>query len=71
MPADVVDPGSGITADLNSVTVTAITGVPLGMQVELDDDDAVYYPTSGQTLGCANKGLPQMLAHPRVCPPVG
>ena len=54
MPAEVVDPGSGITADLNSVTVTAITGVPLGMQVELDDDDAVYYPTGGQTLGCAN-----------------
>lgn len=54
MPAEVVDPGSGITADLNSVTVTAITGVPLGMQVELDDDDAVYYPTGGQTLGCGN-----------------
>jgi hypothetical protein len=54
MPAEVVDPGSGITADLNSVTVTAITGVPLGMQVELDDEDAVYYPSDGQTLGCAN-----------------
>ena len=54
MPASVIDPGSGIAADLNSVTVTAITGVPLGMVVELDDDDAVYYPTSGQTLGCAN-----------------
>ena len=54
MPAEVVDPGSGLTADLSSVSVTAITGVPLGMQVELDDDDAVYYPTSGQTLGCAN-----------------
>jgi hypothetical protein len=54
LPAEVVDPGSGVTADLNSVTITAITGVPLGMQVELDDDDAVYYPTNGQTLGCAN-----------------
>ena len=54
MPAEVVDPGSGVTADLNSVTVTSITGVPLGMQVELDDEDAVYYPTGGQTLGCAN-----------------
>ena len=54
MPTEVIDPGSGITATLNSVTVTAITGVPLGMQVELDDEDAVYYPTSGQTLGCAN-----------------
>ena len=54
LPAEVVDPGSGITADLNSVTITAITGVPLGMQVELDDEDAVYYPSGGQTLGCAN-----------------
>ena len=54
LPAEVVDPGSGITADLNSVTITAITGVPLGMQVELDDEDAVYYPSDGQTLGCAN-----------------
>lgn len=54
LPAEVVDPGSGVTADLNSVTITAITGVPLGMVVELDDDDAVYYPTNGQTLGCAN-----------------
>lgn len=54
LPAQVVDPGSGITADLNSVTITSITGVPLGMQVELDDDDAVYYPSGGQTLGCAS-----------------
>ena len=54
LPAQVVDPGSGVTADLNSVTITAITGVPLGLQVELDDDDAVYYPSGGQTLGCAS-----------------
>jgi len=54
MPAEVVDPGSGISASLNSVTVTSITGVPLGLEVELDDDDAVYYPASGQTSGCAN-----------------
>lgn len=54
LPAQVVDPGSGVTADLNSVTITSITGVPLGMQVELDDDDAVYYPSDGQTLGCAS-----------------
>ena len=54
MPAEVVDPGSGVTASLNSVTVTSITGVPLGLEVDLDDDDAVYYPASGQTNGCAN-----------------
>lgn len=54
MPTEVVDPGSGLTATLNSVTVTSITGTPLGLSVELDDEDAVYYPSSGQTNGCAN-----------------
>ncbi len=53
LPQDIVDPGSGLTAALNSVTVTGITGVPLGLQVELDDPDGTYYPSSGQTTGCA------------------
>ena len=54
LPEEVIDPGSGLVADLNSVSITGITGVPLGMIVELDDDDAVYYPSDGQTLGCAS-----------------
>ena len=54
MPADVVDPGSGVSASLNSVTVTAITGVPLGLTVTLDEPDAVYEPSNGQTSGCAS-----------------
>ena len=54
MPADVIDPGSGVSASLNSVTVTAITGVPLGLEVALDESDAVYEPSNGQTSGCAN-----------------
>tara|TARA_B100000768_G_scaffold166127_1_gene169230 strand:- start:1925 stop:3934 length:2010 start_codon:yes stop_codon:yes gene_type:complete len=54
MPADVVDPGSGLTATLSSVTVTSITGVPLGLNVVLDESDAVYEPSNGQTSGCAN-----------------
>jgi len=59
MPTEVVDPGSGLTATLNSVTVTSITGTPLGLDVELDDEDAIYYPASGQTTGCANVcGIP-------------
>ena len=53
LPAEVVDPGSGVTATLNSVTITSITGVPLGLSVELDDDDSVYLPANGQTSGCA------------------
>ncbi|MFZ8836569.1 MAG: T9SS type A sorting domain-containing protein [Flavobacteriales bacterium] len=54
LPAEVVDPGSGVTAALNSVTITSITGVPIGLSVELDDADGIYYPASGQTSGCAN-----------------
>ena len=54
MPADVIDPGSGVSASLNSVTVTAITGVPLGLSVILDEPDAVYEPSNGQTSGCAS-----------------
>ena len=53
MPAEVVDPGSGVTASLNSVTITSIAGTPLGLAVELNDVDGVYYPADGQTSGCA------------------
>ena len=53
MPADVVDPGSGVSASLNTVTVTSIVGVPLGLDVVLDESDAVYEPSNGQTSGCA------------------
>lgn len=53
LPEDIVDPGSGVTASLLSITVTSITGTPLGLQVELDDSDGTYFPSSGQTIGCA------------------
>ena len=54
MPENVVDPGSGVTASLSTVTVTSITGVPLGLSVVLDESDAVYEPANGQTAGCAS-----------------
>ena len=53
LPAEVTDPGSGAVADLESVTITAIQGVPQGLTVELNDPDGVYEPASGQTSGCA------------------
>lgn len=53
LPAQVTDPGSGAVADLESVTITTITGVPIGLQVELSDPDGVYEPMAGQTSGCA------------------
>ena len=53
MPADIVDAGSGVTATLNSLTVTSISGLPLGLEVFLDEEDAIYEPAAGQNLGCA------------------
>ena len=42
-----------MTASLLSITVTSISGAPLGIQVELDDPDGTYFPSNGQTSGCA------------------
>lgn len=53
LPAQVTDPGSGAVADLESVTITAITGLPLGLEVQLSDPDGTYEPQAGQTSGCA------------------
>lgn len=53
LPENVTDPGSGISATLNSVTVTGISGLPSGLEVTLSDSDGVYEPPSGQTMGCA------------------
>jgi hypothetical protein len=53
MPAEVVDDGSGVTATLNTLTVTSITGLPIGIEVVLDEADAIYEPSAGQNLGCA------------------
>lgn len=53
LPQEITDPGSGLVATLNSVSVTNISGIPPGMQIELDDEDGVYAPSSGQNSGCA------------------
>lgn len=52
LPVSVVDPGSGLTATLNSVAVTGIQGLPQGMAVTLSEADGVYEPPAGQTEGC-------------------
>lgn len=53
LPAEITDPGSGLVATLNSVNVASITGLPPGMDIELDDPDGFYEPASGQNSGCA------------------
>lgn len=53
IPAEITDPGSGLVATLNSVTITSVTGLPPGMDLTFDDPDGVYEPAAGQTAGCA------------------
>jgi hypothetical protein len=53
LPATIVDPETSITADLLEVSITSVTGLPFGMAYSLDDEDGIYMPSEGQTLGCA------------------
>lgn len=53
IPAEITDPGSGLVATLNTVTITSVAGLPPGMDLTFDDEDGVYEPASGQTAGCA------------------
>jgi hypothetical protein len=53
MPGSVVDPGSGITATLESITITSITGLPFGLTLTPSNPNGVYYPSNGEDYGCA------------------
>jgi hypothetical protein len=53
MPPTITDPGSGTILDLVSIEVTSISGLPFGTTYTLGDDDGIFYPGQGQTLGCA------------------
>ena len=53
MPSSVVDPGSGISATLESITVTNITGLPFGLTLTPSNPNGVYYPSNGEDYGCA------------------
>jgi PKD repeat protein len=53
MPSSVVDPGSGITATLESITITSITGLPFGLTLTPSNPSGVYYPSNGEDYGCA------------------
>ena len=53
IPAEITDPGSGLVATLNTVTITSVAGLPPGMDLTFDDEDGVYEPAAGQTAGCA------------------
>lgn len=53
MPAEVVDPGSGLTATLNSIVVASVVGLPFGMNWQTNSPTNTYFPSQGENLGCA------------------
>ena len=53
MPANVVDPGSGLEASLESIFIANITGLPFGLELTPDSPSGYYYPSNGDNYGCA------------------
>jgi len=43
----------GITATIDEIIVSSITGLPFGMEITINDDDNTFYPGEGQNYGCA------------------
>ncbi len=52
MPASFSDPGSGVTVQFQQMTVTGISGLPLGLELETSDPAGVYFPQQNE-FGCA------------------
>lgn len=53
LPPTVVDPGTGLTADLLEVVITNVQGLPFGMDFSMNNPDNTYYPQDGDTFGCS------------------
>jgi len=53
MPSNVIDPGSGLEASLESIYFASITGLPYGLELTPDSPDGYYYPSNGDNYGCA------------------
>lgn len=53
MPGEVVDPGSGLTATLNSIVVASVVGLPFGVTWQTNSPTNTYFPNQGDNLGCA------------------
>ncbi len=51
IPPEFQDAGSGLTVVVEQITVTSITGIPLGLIFQPNDDDLIYYPQV-QPFGC-------------------
>jgi len=53
MPPVITDPESQLQAELISVTIASVSGLPFGLTYTLNDEDGVYHPGEGQVYGCA------------------
>ena len=53
LPGNVVDPGSGLDATLQSVYIANISGLPFGLELAPNNADGYYYPNNGDNYGCA------------------
>ncbi|MFM7726542.1 MAG: PKD domain-containing protein [Flavobacteriales bacterium] len=53
LPAQVNDPTSGVNATLNQVTISSVSGLPYGLQINFNENDNVFLPSSGENYGCA------------------
>lgn len=53
LPANVVDPGSGISATLNQVVIGSVVGLPFGLSYVPNSPTSTYYPSNGENYGCA------------------
>ena len=53
IPTDVTDPGSGVNATLLQLTITDVSGIPFGLEFNLNDADGIFYPPQGENYGCA------------------
>ena len=52
MPVNFDDPGTGFNVDFLQMTITGVTGLPFGLDIETNDPLGIYYPQQNQ-YGCA------------------
>jgi PKD repeat protein len=53
LPSEVTDPESGLTVDLIEVVITSVDGLPFGLDYIMNYANNTYYPSDGDTWGCA------------------
>ncbi len=52
MPVNFDDPGTGQNVDFDLMTITGVSGLPFGLQLETNEPGGIYYPQQAQ-FGCA------------------